>query len=204
MQWIKQNYKQLIVLLIFVAILAYFVEKQAATEAKLKESLLLSQQQATDINSLQNTLKLNQQNAEVLADMVRQAQSNRVQPVTNISVQAPSPDAAAANVKNKIDAQDTTLPPAALAEADKTVVATQPDNKDYQVGVYKINTYKNWYVGVGAGVNAGDFYVPVSLQRNFSKSAAVEVQINLDPHKQSVSGGQIMYKRAVNKLFGLF
>ena len=41
------------------------------------------------------------------------------------------------------------MPAEALTKSDRTVVAPQPENKDYQVGVYKINLDKRRKVKAG-------------------------------------------------------
>lgn len=201
MEDIKKYLPYAAILLCILLVLNYFHNKQ---QQKLQQAIELSEQQATNINVLQNELKISKQNAELLADAIQKAQNNQVQPITHITVQAPSVEQAVNDVKERINKKDSTLPPAALDNTDRTVVAEQPANEDYQVGVYKINNYRNWYVGTGVGVHDNDWYVPVSLQRNFSKNSAVEVQVHLDPHDRNVNGGQILYKRAVNKLFYFF
>lgn len=208
MDFIKNNYKTILlwfglVCLIFI-IVNYFYNRQEQAEQKLQQAITLSEQQVTNINVLQNELKISKQNAELLASAIQKAQTNQVQPNTYITVQAPTIAQAATDVKERIDKKDTTLPPAALENTDRTVVAPQPDNEEYAVGVYKINTYRNWYVGAGIGVHNNDWYVPVSLQRNYAKDKAVELQLHLDPRDKSIDGGQIMYKRSMNKLFYWF
>lgn len=185
--------------IILVLIVSFTYNRQQHHEEELQQAIELTEKQVTNINALQNELKISKQNAEMLADAIKKAQ-----PVTHITVQAPTIEQAVTDTKERINKKDTTLPPAALENTDRTVVAPQPENQDYQVGVYKINTYKNWYVGTGIGVHDSDVYIPVSAQRNFSKDAAVEVQVHLDPQEKSINGGQILYKKAVNKLFYFF
>ena len=52
---------------------------------------------------------------------------------------------------------------------------------------------KNWEIGVGIGVHAGDKYVPVEIQRNFKVNQAVSIEAHLGTLK--VTGGEIKYKR---------
>ena len=204
MNLIKKYLPYVLILLCVLLVLNYFHNRQEHTEQKLQQAIELTEKQATNINVLQNELKINKQNAELLADAIRKAQTNQLQPITHITVQAPNIEQATNDVKERINKKDSTLPPAALEDTDRTVVAEQPANNDYQVGVYKINNYRNWYIGAGIGVHENDWYVPVSLQRNFSKNSAIEVQVHIDPRDRDVNGGQILYKRAVNKLFYFF
>ena len=204
MNLIKKYLPYAAILLCVLLVLNYFHNRQERAEQKLQQAIELTEKQATNINVLQNELKINKQNAELLADAIQKAQTNQVQPTTYITVQAPNIEQAVTDTKERINKKDITLPRAALENTDRTIVAEQPANHDYQVGVYKINNYRNWYVGTGLGVHENDWYVPVSLQRNFSKNSAVEVQFHIDPRNQSLKGGQILYKKAVNKLFYWF
>lgn len=209
MGFVKKYWKLICVILLVICMVVwvfnYYNQKQIQAEKKLQQVIELSDQQASNINSLQNELKISNRNATALANEIKKAQNNQIQPVTNITVQSPTVDQAVSDIKERINKKDPTLPPVALENTDRTVVTPQSENKDYQVGVYKINTYKNWYVGAGIGVHDSDIYIPVSAQRNFSKDAAVEVQLNLDPQEEmKVKGGQVLYKRAMNKLFKWF
>jgi hypothetical protein len=201
----------LLLLIIASCIAYYFYHKHTAAETKLHKAVTLTEQQATDINYLRNELQMSSQNAEALAAEVEKAKAGKVQPVVNFSVQAPTVQAAAENVKDRINAKDPALPPAALADTDRTLSVPQqvkkPDgSQSWQVGVYKVNNYTNWYVGAGVGWHKGDFYIPIAAQRNFSKDAAIEAQAHVNPADiKDINGGQVMYKRAVNKLFfGVF
>lgn len=189
----------------------YFFHKHTAAETKLHEAVTLTEQQATNINYLQNELNMSKQNAALLAAEVEKAKAGKVQSVVSFSVQAPTVQAAAENVKDRINAKNPTLPPAALANSDRTLSipqqVKQPDGgQSWQVGVYKVNNYTNWYIGAGVGWHKGDFYIPVAAQRNFSKDAAIEAQAHVNRvNVKDINGGQVMYKRAVNKLFfGVF
>lgn len=209
MEFTKKYWKPICIILLIVCMLVwvfnYYNQKQIEAEKRLQQVVQLSDQQASNINSLQNELKISNQNAITLANEIKKAQNNQMQPVTNITVQSPTIEQAVNDVSDRIKKQDTSLPPVALEQTDRTVVAPQPNNEDFQVGIYKINNYKNWYTGMGFGVHGGDVYIPVSSQRNFSKDAAVEVQLNLDPQEEmKVKGGQVLYKRAMNKLFKWF
>ena len=131
MDYIKNNCKTILLWLgligLVIFILQSFYQKQSETDKKLRQAIELTKQQAENVNVLQQELKLSKQNAELLADAVKKAQSNQAQPVTHIVVQAPTIEQAAA-----------------LEDTDRTVVAPQMGNKDYQGGVYKINIYWNW------------------------------------------------------------
>ena len=71
---------------------------------------------------------------------------------------------AATQVQERINRNDKTLPPAALEKTDRTVVAPQPDNKDYQVGVYKINLNKTRKIKAGVTQVDSHTYWTAGLQ----------------------------------------
>lgn len=164
-----------------------------SAEQTAKAAQTMTAEQTQNVNDLQNDLNISEPVAEQLKDAIAKAQSNTVQPQISFTVQAPTPTTAVNDVAQRIDDNDTSLPPATLENTDKTVVADQPDNQDYRVGVYKINLKKNYYVGTGVGVSDGKVYVPVSIQRNYDKAHAISVQANIDTQGK-VNGGQVMWQ----------
>lgn len=113
-------------------------------------------------------------------------------------MQAPSLPQAATQVQERIIKNDATLPPAALEKTDRTVVT--PNTKDFKVDVYKYNGYRNWEWSAGYGQHGGDRYVPVEVQRNFSKDAA----ISYEHHFGGKPGWEVKYTRKTDKLLFLF
>jgi len=174
------------------------------TTEKLQQTTVLSQQQAQDKNVLQNKLDVSKLNAEMLASYIKQAQAGKVQPVNYFTVQSPDLMQATQQVADRINANDPTLPPQALEKTDRTVVvpnANKTPASNYDVGVFKVNNYRNWELSAGVGVHGGDRYVPVELQRNFSKDAAVSVEYHVGGREK---GFEAKYTRKTDKLFGLF
>lgn len=164
-------------------------------EKDKQEVQVITSEHANNVNALQNELGANKQNAEVLAKYIQGIQTGRVAPNAAFTITSSSPDQVVKEVVTRIESHDTTLPPSVYDKSDKTVVAQQPDNKDYQVGVYKINTYRNWEAGIGVGVQDGNVYVPISLQRNYDKNHSVEAEVHLDKDimKKNVSGGALKW-----------
>lgn len=195
----------LIVVVMILCGIGYFAwQKYSDTADKLQQATVLSQQQAQDKNVLQNQLQMSNQNAEMLANFIKQAQAGHVQPVTHFTVQAPTVQTAADQVAERINAKDATLPPQALEKTDNTIV-TPNTNKtpqaNYDVAVLKNNNYRNWEWSAGAGVHGGDKYIPVELQRNFSKDAAVSYEHHFAGKEK---GWEVKYTRKTDKLFLLF
>lgn len=193
-----------IAVLILFGLVAGAVYYHNAQEARYQQAVLLTQEALKNINNLQNQVHMNQQNAQVLQDKLNQVEAGKIQPVTNYYVAAPTVPDAAKKVQDQIKNNDSALPPQALEKTDRTVVT--PNEELQKVDVYKLNLYRNWYVGAGVGLHKGDFYIPIAAQRNFSKDAAIEAQAHINPADiKDINGGQVMYKRAVNKLFfGVF
>lgn len=193
-----------IVVLLLCVIVAGAVYYHNAQEARYQQAILLTQDALKNINVLQNQVHMNQQNALALQDKLSQVEADKIQPVTNYYVAAPTVPDAAKKVQEQIKNNDPSIPPQALEKTDRTVVT--PNEEKQKVDVHKINLYRNWYVGAGVGWHKGDFYIPVAAQRNFSKDAAIEAQAHVNPADiKDINGGQVMYKRAVNKLFfGVF
>nr|DAR67643.1 MAG TPA: immunity protein [Caudoviricetes sp.]DAT08292.1 MAG TPA: immunity protein [Caudoviricetes sp.] len=130
-----------------VGILAYLYH--AHTQETLRQSQEMTEEQARDADTLRERLRISEGQAQQLARAVERAQEGKVQPVTHVTVTAPTVERAAAQVQERINHNDKTLLPAALEKTDRTVVAPQPENKDYQVGVYKINLDKRRKIKAG-------------------------------------------------------
>ncbi len=193
------RYTLLFMLLVILAVTvsvyisSLYNKAQNATD-KVKKIYDLTQKQAKNINYLQNQLNLSKQATQDLEKQIAVAQSGRKDtPQAHITIQAPSLPAATKIVSEKIIEHNPTMPPEALRKSDRTIVTEQPNNKKYQVGVYKINLKHNWYVGVGVGYQDGRLYIPISLQRNYDMAHAIAVQTNVDI-TGTVKGGQVLWK----------
>jgi hypothetical protein len=163
------------------------------------QAILATPQQVINPNWLQNTTGMSAQNARDTVTIIERAQEGSIPPQSTIVVQAPTPTEAAVQIKDRINQKDPTLPKEAIKKSDVTIVAEQPKNNEYQVGVYKINNYRKWAVGTGVGTFDNQVYIPVALEYKFDQYQSVEAQMNLDPRNsydahRIVNGGQIMYK----------
>ena len=223
-----QKYWKYILGLALVPALAFYMyslgNRAKDAETKLQQATVLSQQQAKDANVLQNMFNESKQNAQMMADFIKHAQTGQLQPVTNFTVMASSPQQAAQQVTDRINKNDPTLPPAVLEKTDQTVVSSvsttaeqktaidKQNAKDgtnisdsYLTQVYKNNNYRNWEWSIGYGVQDGKGYIPVGLQRNYSKDKALEAEVHLDPSKiKKVTGGEIKQVWKTDKLFVIF
>ena len=198
MQYIKAHIIDFILLIVLIVVL-YFLYQLYQDNTRLKQELsskpvLMTSQQATDPNYIRNTTGMDKQSAEKTTVIIEKAQQGQLQPQGSVVIQAPSPEKAVEVIYEKIQNKDPVMAPEALEKSDKTIIAPQPENQDYQVGVYKINLQKKNSIGIGVGHNDGKTYVPVAYERLYSKTKAIEVQANLDVDKKKIQGGQIMHK----------
>lgn len=193
----------LFVVLLVIAVYSVW-QKHTDVIEKLQQATILTEQQVTDINVPQNKLDMSKQNAEMLAIFVKQGQMGQIQPITPFTVQAPNLPVATQQVADKINANDPTLPPQALEKSDNTIIVPNTNKtpaSNFDVGVFKVNNYKNWEWSIGYGQHGGDRYLPVELQRNFSKDAAISAEYHVGGREK---GFEVKYTRKIDKLFLLF
>jgi chemotaxis sensory transducer len=152
-----------VLVLAVVAVLAY--RYHAGTQEALRQAQAMTEEQARDAETLRERLRISEGQAQQLARAVERAQAGKVQPVTHVTVTAPTVERAAAQVQERINKHDTTLPAEALAKSDRTVVAPQPDNKEYKVGVYKINLRKDHRIKAGVSVIDGKALMTVGYEQ---------------------------------------
>lgn len=173
-----------IIVLALIGALAY--RYHAHTQDSLRQAQEMTEEQARDAETLRERLRISEGQAQQLARAVERAQEGKVQPVTHVTVTAPTVERAAAQVQERINHNDKTLPPAALEKTDRTVVAPQPENKDYQVGVYKINLNKTRKIKAGVTQVDGHTYWTTGLQVGRWEALA---------HGQGgdVKGGSVVY-----------
>lgn len=194
-----------VIILLVVGMAGYLAwQNHADTVAKLQQAITLTQKQAQEVNVLENKLTMSKQNAELLANYISKAQTGQIQPVTHFTVQAPSLSLATEQVADKINNKDPLLPPVALEKTDNTIVVPNTNKNpksDYDIGVFKVNNYRNWEWSAGYGQHGGDRYVPIELQRNFSKDAALSYEYHVGGKEK---GWEVKYTRKTDKLFFLF
>lgn len=185
-----------VIILIVIGVYLYNnIQEQKELEEKLHNATQLTTEQAQDVEYLQNQLDMKKDDAKETVTIIKEAQSNQIPPNTTITIQAPTPQQAVEQTTERIQEKDPTLPPEAIEDTDKTIVTEQPENEEYQVGVYKINLQKDWSIGTGLGINDDEVYVPLSISRQYKKDRAVDIQINLDPDdNMKPNGAQVMHR----------
>lgn len=185
----------IIIVIIFSVVIGLMFKKIVDLQSDLdSKPVIMTPEQATNPNYLQNKENMNRTDAEKTTVIIEKAQQGQVQPNSTIVIQTPTPEKATEVVKEKIEQKDPTLPPEALEKTDRTIIAEQPENKDYQVGVYKINLSKRWSIGTGLGQLDNKTYVPISFERLYKNNKSIEVQGNFDLEKKKINGVQVMHK----------
>ena len=164
------------------------------SEKTQEEPIVLTPEEAVNENVLENKLDMNKSNARETASYIRDAQIGLRRPQTLYNERNEGGGSVTHTVREKLARNDAALPKEALAKTDATIVAAQPENKDVPVGIYKINNYGNWELGVGMGIHDGNPYIPVSLQRNYSKSHSVAAELHYDLKDNKVNGGEVQWK----------
>lgn len=51
-----------------------------------------------------------------------------------------------------------------------------------------------WELGVGLGKQGSNTYIPVSVQRNYTATKAVQMELHIDPRNQKVTGVELQHK----------
>lgn len=203
----SKSWGMFLVLALVVIVIIYFAWQHLQNkETQLQKATVLNQQQVQAVAALQSELTISKQNAEMLANQVKAAIAGKSQPIVTFVQPAANVEQAAVNVQERINTGDATLPAAALAKTDRTVVTpqkvTQKDGTtSYQVGVYKTNLYRNWEVSAGYGRHGGDTYVPIEVQRNFDKVHSVSIEYHAFGEN---TGYEVKYTIRTDKLLVLF
>ena len=191
------HWKELLLLLsiLIMGVLLWRVHTlERDLDNKNQQVNIMDEKHAEDLNSLRNQLNLNKQNAEVLREKIIEAQHGLRQPEMVYKEVVSYGDSPTKVIEEKLATGDSTLPPEALEKTDRTVVVEQKDNPEIPVGIYKINTYKNWEVGTGIGVQNDNPYIPLSIQRNYARNRSILLETHYGLRDQKVNGGEVQWK----------
>lgn len=191
------HWKELLILLsiLIMGVLLWKVNSlERDLDNKTQQINVMDGKHAEDLNSLRNQLDLNKQNAEVLREKIIEAQHGLRRPETVYKEVVSYGDSPTKVIEEKLVTGDSTLPPEALEKTDKTVVVEQKDSLEIPVGIYKINTYKNWEVGTGIGVQNDNPYIPLSIQRNYDRNHSILLEAHYGLRDQQINGGEVQWK----------
>jgi len=161
-------------LLIFTICAVWFYQRTTGEDAR--QAVLFNKEQMQDADFVARKLDVAQLEAQELVEAYNRKDTK---PAVSFIVKAQSLEKAAEQVKGRINSHDPSLPLAAQAESDRTVVVK--NDTAYKVDVLKINLDKSWEISLGLGSHQGDVYVPVAMQRNYDDHRAVAVEFHMAP-----------------------
>lgn len=192
----KNKWMMLLVVsfLIICTILYWFWQRTQQAENQCRHALVLKKEELEQEQILRRALNISQMNAKEL--QVAYDALKTEPPATNFTVNAPSLEVASKQVVERINKQDTTLPPATLEKTDRTAVVK--NDTEYKVDVLKINLDKTWELSTGVGSHRGDAYMPLGVQRNYAPNKAMAAEVHLVPEdltkgKIKTSGWEVKY-----------
>lgn len=198
-EFINEHFESLLTILIclFIVFMAMYISTNnlyVVPKDSNDNVVNMTPKQAQDENYVQNKLDTTKDEAKVIVVEVGKAQTNQIPPSTTVTINSTSPQEATKEITERIEKKDPTLPKEAIEDTDKTIVSEQPENEEYKVGVYKINTYKNWGIGFGIGKLGDKKYIPLAIERQYSHNKSLEFQINYSIDDRKIDGGQIVHK----------
>lgn len=196
-QFIKDHSIVIIIsinILLFTGLFLFVNSKLDKLKETKNEVTIMTPKQLQDENYIRNTLDTTKDESKVIVVEVGKAQTNQLPPTATVTINSTSPQEATKEITERIEKKDPTLPKEAIEKTDKTIVSEQPKNEEYKVGVYKINTYKNWGIGLGLGKLGDKKYIPLVIGRQYAHNKSLEFQINYSIDDRKIDGGQIVHK----------
>lgn len=147
---------------ILIGLMYLYLQKEKAVSEPVN-AVKIENENIKDNNTLQKDLDINEHEASQIIDKIDEIEQEKVQPVATTTIKSENLETATNEVVDKINKQDTSLPKEALEKTDKTVVTENP-NKDYDVGVYKIDLEKDYKLKVGTTVYKDEINWAVGYQ----------------------------------------
>ena len=175
----KDKWFLILITLCLLMLVGFFCLWQNTKKAEdtYRQAVVLQQEQLEQTQALSKALHISQINAKELQTTYDELKAKP--PVASFTVSIPTLELAAAQVAERINKQDATLPPETLEKTDRTAVVK--NDTEYKVDVLKINLDKAWEVSAGVGSHRGDAYIPIGLQRNYDRNKAVVAEVHLVP-----------------------
>lgn len=165
--------------LIIYAVFFGLWQRAQKAEEKYRQAVMLQQKQLEQSQEIGKALHVSQMNAKKQQAAYDELKAKP--PAASFTVKAPSLEAAANEVAERINKQDATLPPTALEKTERTAVVK--NDNEYKVDVLKINLDKSWELSAGVGSHRGDSYIPLGVQRNYAPNKAVAAEVHLVPEE---------------------
>ena len=147
---------------ILIGLMYLYLQKEKAVSEPVN-AVKIESENIKDNNTLQKDLDINEYEANQIVSKINDIEQEKVQPVATTTIKSENLEMATNEVVDKINKQDTSLPKEALEKTDKTVVTENP-NKDFDVGVYKIDLEKDYKLKVGTTVYKDEINWAVGYQ----------------------------------------
>ncbi len=146
-----------VIILLYIIISGYllYTKYHGASDNTVKQ---LTEQQVTDPSSIKKALDVSDSEAKEIVEKIETVK----EPEASYTVEAPTIAAAAQEVTDQIKTGDTTIPKAAAAKTDRTVVVADTDKQ--KVDVYKINLRNNHKIKAGVSYIDNKAYTDVGYQ----------------------------------------
>lgn len=186
-QWLKYLlYAFLAACVVFTIYTA--MQKYREVNATPEETTVeMSYSATTDSTAVKQALGTDTQETKEVVREIQYIHDGAKAPEVTYYVTTPTVEAAAAKTVEQISANDASLPDAATAKTDKTVVTANTDQQ--KVDVYKINLRNNHKIKVGFLAIKDHAYPAAGYQ-----AGRVDVAVATDGRK--VKGGYAMYTAA--------
>ena len=164
----------LVILCILLVGITYAIGRNSATEQTAAEKpAVMTQEQTQDKAVLRAQLDISRANADALQKRITEAQEGQRAPSVTYYVTAPTVERAAQEVERQIREDAPTLPRAARAKSDRTIVTSITQDKDgkelppeeQKVDVYKVNLRKDHRIKAGASVIDGKALMTVGYEQ---------------------------------------
>ena len=164
----------LVILCILLVGITYAIGRNSATEQTAAEKpAVMTQEQTQDKAVLRAQLDISRANADALQKRITEAQEGQRAPSVTYYVTAPTVERAAQEVERQIREDAPTLPRAARAKSDRTIVTSITQDKDgkelppeeQKVDVYKVNLRKDHRIKAGASVIDGKALMSIGYEQ---------------------------------------
>lgn len=154
-----ENKKKILTITILLCCVAVIAGILYGHEKALKErAKIVRPEELKNTDTIQKTLSIDKDNAERLKERIPTSQ-----PSATYYITSPSVESAAEETKERINRNDESLPRAATAKTDRTIVT--PNEGKQKVDVYKINLNKNHKVKAGVMTTGDKTYYGVGYQQ---------------------------------------
>lgn len=147
---------------ILIALMYLYLQNKKAVSEPVN-AVKIESVNIKDNDTLQKDLDVNKQEANDIIDKIDEIEQGKIEPVATTTIKSENLESATNEVVDKINNQDTSLPKEALEKTDKTIVTDNP-NKDYDIGVYRIDLEKDYKLKVGQTIYKNEINWAVGYQ----------------------------------------